>query len=137
MTSLDASEVGRAQVLRYYRSLKNVEARFRVTKDFLALRPVFRWTEDRVRGHVAPCVLAATIEAVMAKDLAAFKVMDPDLAFQHMTPRPALELAEVRPELVNAGQRSIELISKPTPLRAKVLQAFGVDTSGWGKAAIA
>ena len=88
-TSLGASEVNCAQVLRYYRSLQNVEARFRVTKDFLALRPVFHWTENRVRGHIALCILAATIEAVMAKDLAAAKVMDPDLAFQHMTPRRA------------------------------------------------
>ena len=137
-TSLDASEVGCAQVLRYYRSLQNVEARFRVTKDFLALRPVFHWTEDRVRGHVALCILAATIEAVMAKDLVAAKVMDPDLAFQHMTPRRALsELAEVRLELVSAGERSIELVSRPTPLQAKVLQAFGVDASTWGKATIA
>jgi hypothetical protein len=137
-TSLNASEVGCAQVLRYDRSLKNVEVRFKVTKDFLALRPVFHWTEDRVRGHVALCILAATIEAVMAKDLAAAKVMDPDLAFQHMTPRRALaELAEVRLELVSAGERAIELISRPTPLQARVLQAFGVDTSGWGKATIA
>jgi len=43
-----------------------------------------------VKGHVALCVLAATIEAVMAKDLISAKVMDPNLAFQHMTPRRAL-----------------------------------------------
>jgi hypothetical protein len=74
----------------------------------------------------------------MAKDLVAAKVMDPDLAFQHMTPRRALsELAEVRLELVSAGERSIELVSRPTPLQAKVLQAFGVDASTWGKATIA
>jgi hypothetical protein len=137
-TSLDAQEVDCAQVLRYYRSLQNVERRFRVLKDFLSLRPVFHWTEKRVRGHVALCVLAATIEAVMAKDLAAAKVMDPNLAFQHMTPRRALaELAEVRLELVRAGERSIELVSRPKPAQAKALAALGVDTSGWGKATIA
>jgi hypothetical protein len=64
--------------------------------------------------------------------------MDPNLPFQHMTPRRALaELAEVRSELVSAGKRSIELVSRPTPLQAKVLQAFGVDASKWGKATIA
>jgi hypothetical protein len=137
-TSLDASEVNCAQVLRYYRSLQNVEARFRVTKDFLALWPVFHWTEDRVKGHIALCILAATIEAVMAKDLAAAKVMDPGISFQHMTPRRALaELAEVRLELVSAGERNIELISRPTPLQARVLRALGVDTSTWGNATIA
>ena len=61
-------------------------------KDFLSLRPMFHWTEERVRGHVALCVLAATIEAVMAQDLAKAKMMDPDLAFQSMTPRRALSL---------------------------------------------
>jgi hypothetical protein len=65
-TSLDKDEVPAAQVVRYYRSLQNVERRFRVMKDFLSLRPMFHWTEARVRGHVALCVLAATIEAVMA-----------------------------------------------------------------------
>jgi hypothetical protein len=36
---------------------------------------VFTWdyTEERVGGHVAICVLTATIEAVMAKDLASAK----------------------------------------------------------------
>ena len=55
-----------------------------------------------------------------------------------MTPRRALaERAEVRLELVSAGERAIELVSRPTPLQAKVLRALGVDTSGWGKATIA
>jgi hypothetical protein len=137
-TSLDATEVDCAQVLRYYRSLQNVERRFRIMKDFLNLRPVFHWTEERVRGHVALCVLAATIEAVMARDLVAAKVMDPNLAFQHMTPRRGLaELAEVRLELVSAGERTIELVSRPTQPQARVLRALGVDTSGWDKATLA
>jgi transposase len=114
-TSLDAKAADCAQVLRYYRSLQNLEHRFRIAEDFLALRPVFHWTEERVRGHVALCLLAATIEAVMAKDLVAAKVMDPNLPFQHMTPRRALaELAEVRLELVSAGEHTIELVSRPT-----------------------
>ena len=96
-TSLDVKAADCAQVLRYYRSLQNLEHRFWIAEDFLALRPVFHWTKERVRAHVALCLLAATIEAVMAKDLVAAKVMDPNLPFQHMTPRRALaELAEVR-----------------------------------------
>jgi hypothetical protein len=69
----------------------------------------------------------------MAKDLAAAEVIDADPVFQYMTLRRApAELAEVRLELVSAGERSVELVSRPTPLQAKVLQAFGR-----GKAAIA
>jgi hypothetical protein len=65
-TSLTTSEASAAQVLRYYKILQSVERRFRVMKDLLSLRPMFHWVEARVRGHVALCVLAATIEAVMA-----------------------------------------------------------------------
>ena len=43
--------------------------------------------------------------------------------------------AKDRLELVSAGERAIELVSRPTPLQAKVLQAFDVDTSDSGKAA--
>ncbi|MGA2531379.1 MAG: IS1634 family transposase, partial [Acidimicrobiales bacterium] len=137
-TSLDKDEVPAAQVVRYYRSLLNVEHRFRVLKDFLELRPIFHWTEERVRGHVALCVMAATIEAVMAKDLMNAKVMDPDLPFQSMTPRRALSLLkEIRLELVSAGDHNIELVSRRSPLQVKVLKALKVDTSTWDKAAIA
>jgi transposase len=137
-TSLDKDDVSAAQVVRYYRSLQSVEHRFRVLKDFLELRPIFHWTEDRVRGHVALCVMAATIEAVMAKDLINAKVMDPDLPFQSMTPRRALSLLkDVRLELVSAGDHNIELVSRRSPLQAKVLRALHVDTSTWDKATIA
>jgi hypothetical protein len=65
-------------------------------KDLLSLRPIFRWTERPVRGHMALCVLAATIEAVMAEKLVRAEVLDPDLPFQSMTPRR-------RPFIVESG----------------------------------
>jgi hypothetical protein len=40
-------------------------------------------------------------------------------------------------ELVGVGERTIELVSRPTQLQAKVLRALNVDTSGRGKATIA
>jgi len=74
----------------------------------------------------------------MAKDLVNAKVMDPDLPFQIMTPRRALSLLkEVRLELVSAGDHNIELVSRRSPLQAKVLRALKVDTSTWDKATIA
>ncbi len=137
-TSLSATEASPEQVLRYYRSLEAVERRFRVMKDFLSLRPMFHWSEERVRGHVALCVLATTIEAVMAKDLMNAKVMNPDLPFQSMTPRRALALLkEVRIQHLAAGTRQIKLVNRRSALQAKVLKAFGVDTSTWSKAEIA
>jgi len=137
-TSLSPAEAPAEQVVRYYRSLQAVERRFRVMKDFLSLRPMFHWSEERVRGHVALCVLAATIEAVMAKDLVNAKVMDPDLPYQSMTPRRALALLkEVRVQYLAAGEQRIRLVNRRSGLQAKVLKALRVDTSTWSKAEIA
>jgi len=137
-TSLSATEASAAKIVSYYRSLWRIERRFRVMKDFISLRPVYLWTEDHVRGHIALCVLAATIEVLIAKDLAEAKVMDSDLTYQHLSPHRALaELGEVRRQLITAGVRTIDLVSRRSPLQHKVLKALRVDTSSWDKATIA
>lgn len=136
-TSLSPEEASTAAVVRHYKMLQAVERRFRVMKDFLALRPVFHRTERRVRGHIALCVIAATIEAVMAEDLAQAGVMDPDLTDQVLTPRRALaQLGEIRRHRLHAG-RDIDVVDRPTALQRAILDAFGVDTTGWNKAKIA
>lgn len=135
-TSLTKEQASVADVVRHYRMLEKVERRFRVMKDFLGLRPVYHRTEERVRGHVALCVIAAVVEAVMGNDLELAGVKDPDLLDQTISPRRAIaELAEIRLHRLSAG-RSVEVIDRPTPLQRQILDAFGVDASGWVKARI-
>ena len=45
-TSLEERTASTAQVVAHYKSLQSVERRFRVLKDFLALRPVFHYTKS-------------------------------------------------------------------------------------------
>jgi transposase len=132
-TSLDEKTASTAQVVAHYKALQSVERRFRVLKDFLALRPVFHYTEKRVRGHVAICVLAAVIEAVMAIDLAASKLTDPDLDGQQLSARRALrELERIRMiRFVDGNDNERTVITRPSPFQVKILAAFGVDTSTW------
>jgi hypothetical protein len=119
-------------VLRYYMSL-SVERCFRVSKDFLSLRPLFHWSEVPVRGHVARRVLAATIEAVMAPELVKAKLFDPDLPLQLMTPRWALSvLKEVRVRYISGRDKQIKLANRCSALQAKVL-----ETPTWSKVEIA
>jgi hypothetical protein len=86
-----------------------------------------------VRGHVAICVLAAVIEAVMAIDLAASKLTDPDLDGQQLSARRALrELERIRMiRFVDGNDNERTVITRPSPFQAKILAAFGVDTSTW------
>lgn len=136
-TSLTPAQASAADVLRAYRRLIEVESTFRVLKDFLDLRPVFHWTESRVRGHVGVCVLASVVEALMEADLRAADVRDPDLPDQVLSPRRALrELGRIRQAALEAGERRIEVITRRSALQAKVLAAFGVDTGSWDRARI-
>jgi len=60
-----------AEVALAYKSLWQVERAFGELKSHLGLRPVFHWTERRVRGHVLVCFLALVLETVLRKKLEA------------------------------------------------------------------
>ncbi len=138
VTSLSPERASTTQVVMAYRQLMEIERRFRVLKDFLHLRPIYHWSEDRVRGHVAICVFASVIEALMAADLKVADVRDTDLVDQHLSTARALrELSRVRAVTLDAGERRIELVTRRSALQAAVLDAFGVDTTAWRRARIA
>jgi transposase len=136
-TSLSTDQASTAEVVAHYQSLAKVEHRFRVLKDFLGLRPVYHWTDQRVRGHIATCVLAAVIEAVIANQLTAAGINDPNLEDQTITARRALaELNRIRVHHLTAGDRHVTVTTRRTSLQAAVLAALDVDTHHWDKATI-
>lgn len=136
-TSLTPTQATTAQVVGHYQSLANVERRFRVMKDFLGLRPVFHWTETRVRGHIAICVLAAVIEAVIANQLAAAGIRDPDLPEQTISARRALaELNRIRVHHLQAGHHQIRVVTRRNSLQASICTALGINTATWDNATI-
>ncbi len=136
-TSLSTTQAGTTQVVAAYRQLAGVEARFRTLKDFLHLRPVRHWTEQRVRGHVAVCVYAAVIETLIGCALAKADVRDPDLDHQHLSAARALrELNRIRRVQLTANGNNIDLTTRRTPLQARALTAIGTDTQSWDKATI-
>jgi transposase len=136
-TSLTTGQASAAQIVAAYRQLLDVEERFRVLKDFLHLRPVRHWTEQRVKGHVAVCVYAAVIETLMNKALVAADVRDPDIDTQHLTARRAFrELNRIHRVNISIGNRHVTLTTRRTGLQHRILNALNVDTGSWAKADI-
>jgi transposase len=134
-TSLTAADASTAQIVEMYRQLQAVEHRFRVLKDFLHLRPVRHWTERRVRGHIAMCVYAAVIEALIEQALRSADVRDPDLPDQHLTAARALrELHRVRTVTLTAGDHTIDAVTRRDPLQHAICTALNIDTSHWNHA---
>ena len=62
-TSLPAQRLDAGDVVRTYKSLSDVERAFRCLKTVdLKVRPIYHWTETRVRSHIFLCMLAYYVE---------------------------------------------------------------------------
>ncbi|MFP4458288.1 MAG: transposase [Candidatus Zixiibacteriota bacterium] len=48
-------------LLSRYRSLWQIEEAFRVSKHDLRMRPIYHWTEERIRAHISICFIAYTL----------------------------------------------------------------------------
>lgn len=71
------TELPAAQVAQAYKQLWMVEQAFRELKSQLDLRPMYHWTDTRIRGHVAICFLAFYLECRLRQLL---QVARPDLS---------------------------------------------------------
>lgn len=54
-------ELSVEEVLSQYRQLYKIEQTFRTFKSYLETRPMFHWTESRIRGHLCLCYIAFTM----------------------------------------------------------------------------
>lgn len=59
------------EIVNAYRSAWHVESAFRQMKntDHLAARPLFHWTDEKIRVHLFTCVLAYRLSCLLVKEL--------------------------------------------------------------------
>lgn len=80
-TSVPTSALDSEQVVRSYKHLATVERAFRSLKSVdLKIRPIYHWTDDRIRAHVLLCMLASYVEWHMRRTLAPILFDDDDRA---------------------------------------------------------
>jgi len=60
-----AENLSPQDVLTIYGDLWKIEESFRVMKSTLEVRPVFHWTESRIKGHFVLCFLAFLLERTL------------------------------------------------------------------------
>jgi hypothetical protein len=78
-TSLSPNQIGTGATVGVYKSLAEVEADFRSWKATdLLLRPIYHWTEPRVRAHVLLCLLAGYLTWHLRRALAPLTFADTD-----------------------------------------------------------
>lgn len=54
----NSRELEAQDILAHYRGLWQVEETFRVSKSDLKIRPIYHWTPNRIRAHIALCYMA-------------------------------------------------------------------------------
>lgn len=78
-TNVPAEALSAEQTVGAYKSLAQVERAFRSLKTVdLEIRPIYHWTEPRVRAHVLLCMLAYYVEFHMRRALAPILFDDRD-----------------------------------------------------------
>jgi len=65
-------------ILDAYHSLWKIEESFRIMKSTLEVRPVFHWTEKRIKGHFVICFLAFLLEATLEAKLKDLEEASPE-----------------------------------------------------------
>jgi hypothetical protein len=153
-TSLAAATCDTADTITAYKNLAFVERVFRIIKvDDLDLRPVWHYLENRVRGHVFLCLLAAYLIWHLREALAELTFTDEHVPTRTDPVAPATRSPEAKAkdgrkhnndglpvasfrdllehlktlnrQTVNfAGQR-IEKLTEPTPRQRRVFELIG------------
>ena len=83
------------QIIENYKQLWKVEDAFRELKGTLKTRPVFHWTDQRIKGHLVLCFLAYLCEAYISKQLKKKGVSLSNKATKaHLIPQRALTVSE-------------------------------------------
>ena len=67
ITNIPADRMGSADVVATYKHLWVVEDAFGEIKGSLKARPVYHWTDERIRGHLTMCFLAYFCESQITK----------------------------------------------------------------------
>ena len=109
-----------AEVASGYRTLWRVEDAFRHLKDDIRLRPIRHWSDPRVAGHVAVCVLAYLLSRLYERELAQAGVP--------VSAREALEqLSSITVATLEAGGQRIRRRARITPAQQQLLAAVGLQ----------
>lgn len=108
-------ELPAEEIVKRYKELAEIERGWRTLKSSLLLRPVYHWTEPRIRAHIFICVLALQLERWMRNRLKTVSV------------RKALQsLQQIKVgELTVNGKKTL-MATRPTAEQRELLQRLKV-----------
>ncbi len=116
------------QILSRYRDLWQIEAAFRLNKHDLKMRPIYHWTEKRIRAHILICFVAYSLVAFGKYQLKKHKIK---LSFQKV--REELERVQYSVLQDKISRQRFLVPSETTPNQKKIFKAFGLKMANKAK----
>jgi transposase len=113
------------EIVRAYRGQHHIEAAFKRMKDphFVSWRPLFHWTDQKIRVHAFYCVLALLLTALLRRTLAHRGVVLSISKILH-TLSGITEVALLYP---GARNKPVITYSRLTKLQAQLVTALNLD----------
>lgn len=121
ITNHHGDDLSSSEILKRYRNLWQIEAAFRVNKHDLKMRPIFHWTENRIKSHILICFVAYSLSAFVKHKLKTYKI---NLSFEEIRE----ELGRVQTSIVKDIKtgKTFMLPSKLTGHQKEIYKAFGL-----------
>lgn len=108
-------------ILDQYKQLYKIEHTFRTFKSHLEVRPMFHWTDKRIKGHICLCYIAFTLLNYVLQKANAKKKCITETGLRAILDKMQLSLVE------HKGQR-IYLRSRPTDNEGYLQQQLGLTS---------
>jgi transposase len=120
----NATDKTPSELLSRYRELWQIEEAFRISKHDLRMRPIYHWTENRIKAHVAICFLAFTLAKQAVYRIA---LQQEPMSFEQI--RNELLHAQSSVVIDLASKKNYIIPSHVTVNQKKLYQAFGLKRS--------
>jgi transposase len=108
-------ELPAEEIVKRYKELAEIERSWRALKSSLLLRPVYHWTEPRIRAHIFICVLALQLERWMRNRLRPVSV------------KKALQLLQqIKVGELTVNGKTVSMATRLTAEQKEILRKLGV-----------
>jgi len=104
-------------IVKHYKERAEVERGWRSLKSSLQLRPVYHWTEQRIRAHVFICVIALQLERWMRTKLQSIPLS---------VPKCLQVLQHIKVGELCFGEKTKLMLTTLTPEHKEILKTLGV-----------
>lgn len=106
-----------AEIVKRYKDLAEIERGWRTLKSSPLLRPVYHWTERRIRAHIFICVLALQLERWMRNRLETISV-----------PKAMQILKQIKVGELRGNGKRVTMATRITAEQKEILNKLGVKS---------